>query len=46
MAAVNWVFAEFTSKDTWLYYTSFGDFLLSVVLMFAVLHYARIDRAD
>lgn len=46
MAAVNWVFAEFTSKDTWLYYTSFGDFLLSVALMLAVLHYARLDRAD
>lgn len=41
MAAVNWVFAEFTSQDTWLYYTSFGDFLLSVVLMFGVMRYAR-----
>ena len=46
MAAVNWLFAEFTSKDTWLYYTSFGDFLLSMALVFAVLHYARIDRND
>ena len=41
MAAVNWVFAEFTSQDTWLYYTSFGDFLLSVVLMLGVMRYAR-----
>lgn len=46
MATVNWVFAEFTSKDTWLYYTSFGDFLLSVVLMLAVFRYARTDRTD
>lgn len=43
MAATNWVFAEFTSKDVWLYYTSFGDFVLSVVLMLAVLRYARLD---
>ena len=46
MATVNWVFAEVTSKDTWLYYTSFGDFLLSMVLVFAVMHYARIERKD
>lgn len=43
MAGVNWLFAEFTSKDTWLYYTSFGDFILSVVLMLAVMRYARIS---
>lgn len=43
MAGVNWAFAEFTSKDTWLYYTSFGDFLLSVALMLVVMRYARIN---
>jgi intracellular septation protein A len=42
MAGVNWVFAEFTSQDTWLYYTSFGDFLLSVALMLVVMNYARV----
>jgi intracellular septation protein A len=41
MAGVNWLFAEFTSQDTWLYYTSFGDFFLTVALMFAVMRYAR-----
>ncbi|MBM4209303.1 MAG: septation protein IspZ [Gammaproteobacteria bacterium] len=44
MAGVNWVFAEYTSQDTWLYYTSFGDFLLTVVLMLGVMRYARTDR--
>ncbi|MFM8480006.1 MAG: septation protein IspZ [Gammaproteobacteria bacterium] len=44
MAGVNWVFAEYTSRDTWLYYTSFGDFLLTVVLILAVMRYARTDR--
>jgi intracellular septation protein A len=43
MAGVNWLFAEFTSQDTWLYYTSFGDFLLTVVLMLAVMRYARTE---
>lgn len=43
MAGVNWLFAEFTSQDTWLYYTSFGDFALSVMLMFAVMRYARLS---
>jgi intracellular septation protein A len=42
MAAVNWVFAEFTSQDTWLYYTSFGDFVLTMILIFAVFRYASI----
>jgi intracellular septation protein A len=42
MAAVNWVFAEFTSQDTWLYYTSFGDFVLTMFLVFAVFRYASI----
>lgn len=41
MAAVNWIFAEYTSRDTWLYYTSFGDFILTVVLMLGVMRYAR-----
>jgi intracellular septation protein A len=42
MAAVNWVFAEFTSQDTWLYYTSFGDFVLTMFLVLAVFRYASI----
>lgn len=42
MAAVNWFFAEYTSQDTWLYYTSFGDFILTMFLVFAVFRYAQI----
>jgi len=42
MAGVNWIFAECTSQDTWLYYTSFGDFILTMVLIFAVFRYASI----
>lgn len=42
MAGVNWLFAEFTSRDTWLYYTSFGDFILTMFLVLAVFRYASI----
>jgi len=42
MAAVNWIFAEYTSQDTWLYYTSFGDFILTMFLVLAVFRYASI----
>jgi len=42
MASVNWIFAEFTSQDTWLYYTSFGDFILTMFLILAVFRYASI----
>jgi hypothetical protein len=28
----------------WLYYTSFGDFVLSMVMVFAVLKYATIEQ--
>jgi intracellular septation protein A len=41
MAGINWVFAEFASLDAWLYYTSFGDVALSLLLMFAVMRFAR-----
>jgi intracellular septation protein A len=42
MASMNWIFAEFTSQDTWLYYTSFGDFILTMFLILAVFRYASI----
>jgi intracellular septation protein A len=40
MAAVNYLVATYLSKDTWLYYTSFGDFVLSMVMVFAVIRHA------
>lgn len=41
MAAANYLVAKWFSTDIWLYYTSFGDFVLSMVLVFAVLRFAR-----
>jgi len=32
MAGANWVVVKIVSKDIWLYYTTFGDFVLAVVL--------------
>lgn len=45
MAALNALVAVFMSKDVWLYYTSFGDLVVSMVLVFAVLRYARLPEA-
>ena len=44
MAAVNYLVATYLSKDMWLYYTSFGDFVLSMVMVFAVIKYATIEE--
>ena len=41
MAVVNWGVAQFFSKDTWLFYTSFGDIVLSVLLAMAVIRFAE-----
>jgi intracellular septation protein A len=41
MAGVNWLVATYLSTDLWLYYTSFGDFVLTVTLVFAVMRYAQ-----
>ena len=41
MAAVNYAVATWTTGDTWLWYTTVGDTILSVVLVFAVLQYAQ-----
>jgi intracellular septation protein A len=46
MAALNAVVAAFLSQDVWLYYTSFGDFLVSMLLVFAVLRYARLPGGE
>ena len=43
-ATVNWVVATWLSKQMWLYYTSFGDLVLSFLLMVWVLRYARVDE--
>lgn len=42
MALVNAGFALYAPRDVWLYYSSFGDFALSMLLMVAVLRYAAV----
>lgn len=41
MAAANYGIATFTSTDIWLYYTTFGDFILTMALIILVFRYAR-----
>jgi intracellular septation protein A len=42
-AFTNWAVASWLSKELWLYYTSFGDLVLTILLMVWVLRYARPD---
>ena len=41
MAALNYLVAELASTDVWLFYTTFVDFFLVMLLIFAVFSYAR-----
>ena len=42
MAGLNYLVAEHFSTDIWLYYTSAGDFIVSVILMFSVIRFAEL----
>jgi intracellular septation protein A len=41
MAVLNWGVATWASTDVWLFYTTFADIVISVLLFFAVLRFAR-----
>lgn len=46
MAVVNYAVASWFSTDIWLYYTSFGDFIVTMVLVFAVIRYATVRDGE
>lgn len=46
MAVVNYVVASWFSTDVWLYYTSFGDFVVTIALVFAVIKYATVRDGE
>ena len=46
MAAVNYVVATWTTGDIWLWYTTFGDTVLSILLVFGVMQYAQRRAGD
>ena len=46
MAGLNYVIAENFSTDVWLYYTSAGDFIVSVILMFSVIRFAQLREGE
>lgn len=41
MALLNWAVAQLASTDTWLFYTTFADLGITIVLFFAVLRFSR-----
>lgn len=46
MAVVNYAVASWFSTDVWLYYTSFGDFVVTIALVFAVIKYATVRDGE
>jgi intracellular septation protein A len=46
MAGLNYFVAHYFSTDIWLYYTSAGDFIVSVILMFSVIRFAQLREDE
>lgn len=46
MAALNHVVVMFFPGEIWLYYTTFGDLAVSLVLMLAIVRFARVRAED
>lgn len=46
MAGLNYLVAHYFSTDIWLYYTSAGDFIVSVILMFSVIRFAQLREDE
>lgn len=46
MAALNWGVVRLFSKDIWLYYTTFGDFFVAVVLFMIAVRWVVVPGYD
>jgi intracellular septation protein A len=46
MAGMNYAVAALLSRDTWLLYTTFGDFVLSIGLFLSVMNHARLREGE
>lgn len=46
MAALNWGVVKLVSKDIWLYYTTFGDFIVAVVLLSIAIKWVIVPGYD
>ena len=46
MALLNWVVVKLVSKDIWLYYTTFGDFIVAVVLFSLAIQWVTVKGYD
>lgn len=46
MALANWGVVKVVSKDVWLYYTTFGDFILAAVLFSLAIRWVRVAGYD
>jgi len=46
MAGLNWAVVRLVSKDIWLYYTTFGDFVIAVVLFSLAISWVTVRGYD
>lgn len=46
MAALNWGVVKLVSKDIWLYYTTFGDFVIAVALFMIAIRWVIVPGHD
>ena len=46
MAVLNWGVVKLVSKDIWLYYTTFGDFIVAVILFSLAIQWIRVPGYD
>ena len=46
MALLNWGVVKLVSKDIWLYYTTFGDFIIAVVLFSLAIQWVTVKGYD
>jgi intracellular septation protein A len=46
MATLNYIVARTFSSELWLYYTTFGDFLISLILLIGIFRFARLREGE
>ena len=46
MALLNWGVVKLVSQDIWLYYTTFGDFVVAVILFSIAIQWVRVPGYD
>ena len=46
MATLNYVVVRMFSEEIWLYYTTFGDFVISLLFILGIIRFARLQKTE